>query len=66
MLWMHECRPSGQTMVTTTGRRVLSSRSNGPLMARTPPPMIRVEAFWLVEPGGLEPELPLLTLDNRG
>ena len=33
----------------------LSPRANGTLMARTPPSMIRTEAFWLVEPRGFEP-----------
>jgi hypothetical protein len=39
----------------TTVPRALSSRPNGPLMARTPSSMIGTGAFVLVEPRGFEP-----------
>ena len=39
----------------TTGRPARWSRqANGTLMARTPPSMIRIGAFWLVEPRRFE------------
>lgn len=55
MRWTHGCGPNVSARVTTMALRVLSSRPNGPLMARTPPAVIAVEVFWLVEPRGFEP-----------